>query len=89
MESVGTFQALTLNNRKELTVDGVSHIISFDSEYVSMETNMGRMSIEGKDLIIDNLSKSDSRISILGEIDAIYYSGERSKEKGFLARLLK
>ena len=89
MENTNTLQTLTLKSRRELTVDGVSHIISFDSEYVYVETNMGKLTVEGKDLVIDNLSKVEGRISILGEISAIYYSEVKNKEKGFFSRLCK
>ena len=84
-----TLQSLVLKNRKELTVDGVCHVIGFDSEYVAVETNMGRLTAEGKGLIIDNLSKAEGSISILGEIDSIYYSSVKSKEKGILSKLIK
>lgn len=84
-----TLQSLVLKNRKELTVDGVSHVIGFDSEYVAVETNMGRLTVEGKGLIIDNLSKAEGSVSILGEIDGIYYSSLKSREKGILSKLIK
>ena len=84
-----TLQSLVLKNRKEMTVDGVSHVIGFDSEYVAVETNMGRLTVEGKGLIIDNLSKAEGSISILGEIDGVYYSSVKSKEKGILSKFIK
>ena len=82
-------QSLVLNNRKELTIDGVSHVIGFDSEYVAVETNMGRLTVEGKGIIIDNLSKAEGKVSIRGEIDSIYYSSVKSKDKGLLSKLIK
>ena len=84
-----TIQSLVLKNRKELNVDGVSHVIGFDSEYVAVETNMGRLTVEGKGIIIDNLSKIEGSISICGEIDSIYYSTGKSKERGILSKLIK
>ena len=84
-----TIQSLVLNNRNELNVNGVSHVIGFDSEYIAVETNMGRLTVEGKGIIIDNLSKAEGNISIRGEIDGIYYSSTKSREKGILSKLIK
>jgi len=82
-------QAVSLKNRKELIIDGVTHVVGFDSDYVCLETNLGRITVEGKNLVIDNLSKKDGEISILGDISGIFYSENRLKDKGFLSRFTK
>ncbi len=69
-----------LTDRKTLTLDGVSHVGSFDEEYVVVFTSLGEVNIEGEGLKIENLSKERGEILISGKITAIYYQ-DRTKGK--------
>ena len=89
MENSNMHQALTLNDRSQLAVNGVSHVVAFDAEYICIETNLGRLTVEGQNLIIDNLSKENQEISVRGEIDGIFYTSVKNRQKGMFARFLK
>ena len=81
---------INLRQRKEMTVNGVVEVISFDEENVQLITDCGEMYIEGEELRVDTLDKDRKIIVLNGRIDAVYYSADITKEKhGFLRRLLK
>ena len=89
MEEYSIKQTLTLTDCKELMLNGVNCVLSFDPEYVCLETNKGKLSVEGKSLIIDSLSKENGEIFIRGEINGIFYSMMKNKEKHFFSGLFK
>lgn len=84
MENVRGEQTLVLKNRRELVIDGVDGVRGFDSEYVQLTTPLGGVTVEGRELIIEDLSKKDSRVTLKGEISAIYYDSSSEKRGGFL-----
>lgn len=71
-----------LDGRRRLEIDGVDGVISFDEDYVYISTNMGRIEIDGKGMLIEDLSKSTGRILISGTINQISYK-DGEKKKGF------
>lgn len=77
---------ITLKNRKEATVSGVESIIGFDEEYVAIETELGRLIIEGKNMKIESLIKEEGRVSVTGLITSFYYS-EIKKRSSLWSRL--
>ncbi len=87
METNVSEQTLILKNRRELTLNGVEYVVGFDPEYVALETVYGKLTVEGRDLVIDDLSKKDGKISILGEITSFYFSDKAEKRSGFLSIL--
>ena len=89
METNVSEQTLVLKNRRELTLNGVEYVVGFDPEYVALETVYGKLTVEGRELIIDDLSKKDGRISVIGEISAFYFSDKPAKRSGLLSILKK
>ncbi len=84
-------QELTLKNRKELTVTGVKKINSLNPDLFDIETVMGRMRIDGKDLEMLSLDIESGILIINGTVNQIAYT-EQSKGKkdaSFLAKLFK
>jgi len=75
-------QNLFLSDRRKIDIDGVEGVVGFDEDYVTLITSVGKLSIEGEELIIENLSKETGKISIKGKINAIIYSDKQVK-KGF------
>lgn len=85
-----TYHDFFLKMRREMTVNGVNEVISFDEQDIHLVTVGGEMYIEGSDLHIDVLDVDKGIISLNGKIDAVYYSSDAKKEKkGFLGRLLR
>ena len=88
MSSSANLQSVMLENRKKLTVDSVINVESFTDEYLEINTGLGRLTVEGRELKIDELRQDNGKISVSGEIDGIYY-GDGKEQKGFFRRIFK
>lgn len=79
-------------NRKECFLTGVRDVISFDTEVILLETDMGMLTINGKELHIKRLTLEKKETDIEGLINSFTYSDynkyKKSKEP-FLGRLFK
>lgn len=80
---------LTLTNRKELFIEGVKSIQSFDSSEFLIETIMGYMVIKGKGLMLGKMDNDNEQLSIKGEVSAIeYVSTNKDKNPGGILKKL-
>ena len=82
-------QNLTLESRKHLSIDGVKDIKSFDDLLVCLETNMGKMNVEGKQLKISKYLCNTGEMTIDGIIDAVIYFEDSQEKKSFFSRLAR
>ena len=78
---------LTLNARKNLTMTGVTEIISFDENTVVLKTVLGELEIQGDSLQLKMLSLDGGQVAVDGHICGLLYE-EPKKEGGFFRRLL-
>ena len=79
---------LILENRKSLSVSGVSETESFDESCVVLFTSCGRLIIRGEGLHIQNLSVSTGDASVTGRIDSVCYTENTKKKKEKLSSRL-
>ena len=70
---------IIMENRKKLTVSGVTDVDRFDENTVLLYTNMGELTVKGNDLHVNELSVTDGELNIEGEIDAVIY-GDRDRQ---------
>lgn len=80
---------ITLIDREELTVEGVSNLGSFDEREITMETEQGMLEIKGEGLNIKQLNLEKGTIVVDGSIKSIIYDDVSKQKKGLLERLLK
>ncbi|MBD7910971.1 MULTISPECIES: sporulation protein YabP [Clostridium] len=71
---------LTLESRKKLTLTGVLEVVNFDDEKISLNTNLGNLSIKGEGLKMNKLDVQNGDVIICGTILAIIYSGKNVKK---------
>lgn len=77
---------LTLDQRKKLTLWGVTEVVSFDEESVVLKTCMGTLLIQGQQLQLKALTLDGGQVAVEGHIGALTY--EESRENGgWLSRL--
>lgn len=82
--------SLILDNRKSLSISGVSDVDSFDDQAVTVYTAMGDLTIKGKDLHINNLNMETGDLQVNGKIDSLIYSdNNQSLNKGLLSKLFR
>lgn len=68
---------LTLNERKQMTVTGVTEVISFDETAVIARTALGTLVVQGKDLQLKTLLPEGGQVSVEGNISALIYEEPR------------
>lgn len=81
---------IIMENRKLLTISGVNDVDSFDEELIVLFTELGQLSIKGKNLHISQLNVDTGELNMTGEIIALFYNDEQPKGKGtFISRVFK
>ena len=78
---------LTLDDRRRLSLTGVTEVDSFDENTVRLRTNRGPVTVRGEDLQLRSLSPEDGQVRVDGTVSAVVYEQVRP-EGGFLRRLL-
>lgn len=86
LEQVILPHKLTLNERKNLTMTGVTEVVSFDDTAVILKIALGTLVVQGKDLKLKTLSLDGGQVAVDGEISALIY--EESKPSGGVLRRL-
>ena len=66
-------QNIILENRKKLTISGITDVDSFDEKAVCLYTQLGELTIQGSELQIDSMSVETGDMIIEGEIDDIHF----------------
>ena len=79
---------LTLSERKHLTMSGVTEVVSFDDTAVVLQTNLGTLIVQGKELQLKTLSPEGGQVEISGTVAAISYQ-EPKATGGWLRRLFQ
>ena len=73
-------------NRERVVMSAVSEVLSFDSDFVTVNTPLGKVEIEGGDLRILNMSSESGDLLVAGRIDGVYYAAKPSAKKGLFSR---
>ena len=76
---------LTLNERRQLTMTGVSEVVSFDDTAVVLRTELGTLVIQGEQLQLKTLSLEGGQVAVDGDVSALVY--EQPREGGLWQRL--
>ena len=86
MENLKLPHALTLNERNQLTMTGVTEVVSFDDCAVILRTDLGTLVVQGKELQLKNLSLDGGQVAVDGTVCALIYEAHRGKGLGRLFR---
>lgn len=76
---------VTLNERKSLTMTGVTEVVSFEESMVVLRTSLGLLTVQGQELKLKTLSLEGGQVAVDGEISALVY--EEPREGGLWQRL--
>lgn len=80
---------LTLRDRQQLALTGVTRVISCDETGAVVETPLGNLSVGGQGIQVSELSVHTGQVNISGKIEYLQYAENRQSSGGLLARLLK
>lgn len=68
---------LVLDQRKSLTMTGVTDVVSFDDTTVILHTTLGTLEIQGQQLQLKTLSLEGGQVAVDGQISSLYYEEPR------------
>ena len=72
---------LVLQNRTVGNVTGICDVVSFDEGAVVLDTDMGLLTIKGKELHVSRLTLEKGEVDIEGTIDSLVYSSNEALRK--------
>lgn len=78
---------LTLNERKNLTMTGVTEVVSFDDTAVVLRTALGTLVVQGRELQLKTLSLDGGQVAVDGSISALIYEDPKPSG-GWLRRMM-
>ena len=68
---------LSLNERRELTMTGVTEVVSFEENAVVLRTALGTLIVQGSGLQLKTLSLEGGQVAVDGSISALIYEEPR------------
>ena len=76
---------LQLNERRQLTMTGVTEVVSFEEISVVLRTALGTLIVQGRELQLKTLSLEGGQVAVDGSIAALVY--EEPRQGGSWRRL--
>lgn len=80
---------LSLDERKKLTMTGISKVISIEPELVLVVSDLGKIKITGKEMQATKLDMDKGNIDIAGNISGIIYMSDKQNAQFSLKRMFK
>ena len=69
---------LQLKERNRLTMSGVSEVVSFDENTVVLQTSLGTLVVQGRELQLKTLSLDGGQVAVDGTVTSLVYEEPRS-----------
>lgn len=76
-----TRTTIVLSERKKLTVQDVSEVLSFQETQSEIQTALGRLQITGSGMHLEKLDLATGELILTGTIDSLYYPDDSAQEK--------
>ncbi|WP_242822083.1 sporulation protein YabP [Ethanoligenens harbinense] len=80
---------IILEDRRLLTVSGVTDVDSFDEETVVLFTELGELTVHGYNLHMNKLSVETGEVNVEGDITSLSYRDEVPRGGGLFGRIFK
>ena len=68
---------LRLNERNQLTMTGVTEVVSFEENAVVLRTSLGMLIVQGTGLQLKTLSLDGGQVAVEGNVSALVYEEPR------------
>lgn len=81
-----------LQDRAGVSLTGVREVVSFDENQVVMDTDLGLLTLKGKELHVSRLTVERGEVEVDGSVDSLTYSSNEAYRKAgqsVFARLFK
>lgn len=70
-----------LKDRAGVNLTGVREVVSFDENEVVMDTDLGLLTLKGKELHVSRLTVEQGEVDVEGTIDSLAYSSNEAHRK--------
>ena len=70
-----------LENRSRGTITGIQEVVSFDENQIVLDTDMGLLTVKGKNLHVSRLTLEKGETDIDGSIDSLAYASNEAYRK--------
>ena len=83
---------LMMQNRSSLSITGIRDVVSFDENQVILDTDMGLLTIKGKELHVSRLTLEKGEVDVDGTADSLVSSSNEAYRKSgesLFARLFR
>ena len=77
MEERNLPHKLSLNERRELTMTGVTEVVSFEDSAVVLRTSLGTLIVQGSGLQLKTLSLEGGHVAVEGSVASLVYEEPR------------
>ena len=67
-----------MQNRSALSITGIRDVVSFDENQVILDTDMGLLTMKGKDLHVSRLTLEKGEVDVDGTVDSLVYSSNEA-----------
>jgi sporulation protein YabP len=78
---------VVLSERSQLTMTGVTEVVSFDETAVVLKTTLGDLIVQGSGLQLKQLAPDGAQVAVSGNVTSLCYQEPRARG-GWLRRLL-
>ncbi len=90
MPEINSHHSAILEDRRSLSLSGVTDVDSFDENEISLYTSLGELVIRGKSLHVDSMNVDTGDMQIDGDIRSLVYGDkERKKKLGVWGKLTR
>ena len=76
----GRGHSLSATDRREITVKGVSEVLSFDETLVRLVTVCGVLNLEGEGLRVHVLDLKEGVVAVTGQLNGVLYEDPSAEE---------
>lgn len=80
---------IIMEDRRLLTISGVSDVDSFDEQTVIVFTDIGELTVHGSNLHINRLSVEIGELMVEGTISSLTYTDNQPKSSGFFSKVFR
>ena len=85
-----TNHSVIMENRHTMTISGITDVDSFDEKFICLYTQLGELTIKGRELHIDTMSVETGDMVITGDIwSAVYGDRDKKSPVSALGRLFR
>ena len=87
--SISIPHSIVVEDRKRVSISGVTDVESFDEENVILATDLGELIIHGENLHINRIDVEAGDLSLEGDIVSFAYTDNQPASGGFFGKLFR